>query len=75
MGHTFVISSWRSGDIKAHAACWKIQPYTRILVSTVDGRTLDVPPSAILHPDVKNLEIGGTSVNTNYRMNIHENTA
>jgi hypothetical protein len=65
MGHTLCISSVRSGDIKAHAACWKIQPYIRILVSMADGRTFDVPPSAILHPDVKKVDIGGTSVNTN----------
>jgi hypothetical protein len=44
-------------------------------VSTADGRTFDVPPSAILHPDVKHMDIGGTSVNTNYKMSIHGNAA
>jgi hypothetical protein len=68
-------ATWRSGDVKAHAACWKIRPYSRILVSTADGRTFDVPPSAVINPDVKNMDIGGTSFNTNYKMSINGNSA
>lgn len=63
-------ATWRSGDVKAHAACWEIKPYSRILVSTTDGRTFDVPPASIINPDVKSMDLGGTSVNTNYKMSI-----
>ena len=68
-------ATWRSGDVKAHAVCWEIRPYSRILVSTADGRTIDVPPAAIINPDVKNMDLGGTSVNTNYKMSIGDDRA
>jgi hypothetical protein len=31
-------ATWRIADIKGHADCWHIQPYTRILVSTADAK-------------------------------------
>lgn len=68
-------ATWRSGDVKAHAALWKIQPYSRILVSTADGKTFDVPPSAILNPDIKDMDLGGTSTNSNYKMKIYGDNA
>ncbi|GEM_PF-5649487 len=30
-------ATWRAGDVAGHAACWHLQPYSRILVSTADG--------------------------------------
>jgi len=66
-------SSWRLGDSKAHAACWQIQPYSKILISTADGKTLDIPAAEIVKPIVK--ASGGTSINTNYKMSIHEDNA
>ncbi|HEU4788722.1 MAG TPA: endo-arabinase [Flavobacterium sp.] len=66
-------SSWRLGDSKTHAACWHIQPYSKILISTVDGKTLDIPPEDIIKPIVN--ASGGTSINTNYKMSIHDDNA
>jgi hypothetical protein len=66
-------SSWRSGDSKTHAACWKIQPYSKILISTVDGKALDIPAEDIVKPIVN--ASGGTSKNTNYKMSIHDDNA
>lgn len=68
-------ATWRSGDVKAHAALWKIQPYSRILVSTPDGKTYDVPPVSILHPNTKDMDLGGTSVNANYNIKVYGNNA
>ena len=68
-------STWRSRDIKGHADCWKIQPYSRILVSTGDSVVLDVPPDAMINPTSQNMGHGGTFVNTNYKMNISGNNA
>ena len=68
-------ATWRSGDGKAHADCWHIQPYSRILVSTGDGVTIDVPPSAMANPSPKGMGNGGVSVNTNYKMSINGNSA
>ncbi|MDR6846489.1 endo-arabinase [Flavobacterium granuli] len=66
-------SSWRLGDSEAHAACWHIQPYSKILISTVDGKALDIPAEDIIKP-IANAS-GGTSMNTNYKMSIHDNNA
>lgn len=66
-------ATWRSGDSKAHAECWYIQPYSKVLVSTADGITLDIPPSAMVRPIANST--GGSSVNTDYKMSIHGDNA
>ena len=66
-------ATWQAGDIKAHADCWHIQPYSRILVSTADGSIIDVPPAKMINPT--KMGNGGVSVQTNYKMNISGNNA
>ena len=66
-------ATWQAGDIKAHADCWHIQPYSRILVSMADGSIIDVPPANIINPS--KMGNGGVSVRTNYKMNISGNNA
>lgn len=68
-------STWRSGDIKGHADCWHIQPYSRILVSTGDSTVFDVPPEVMVNPPSNSIGKGGTSVNTNYKIAIHGDNA
>ena len=68
-------ATWRSGDIKGHAECWKIQPYSRILVSTGDGNVIDVPPGNMISPPGQKMGTGGSSVNTNYKINISGDNA
>lgn len=63
-------STWRSGDVKAHAECWHIQPYSRILVSTADGRVIDVPVELMIHPSKDMVGRGGTAELSNFKMNI-----
>lgn len=68
-------STWRSGDIQGHADCWHIQPYSRIIVSTSDGKVLDIPPEIMINPSPEMVGSGGTSINTNYRISINGSTA
>lgn len=68
-------ATYRSGDSKAHASCWYIQPYSRILVSTTDGSTYDVPPSEMVKISEDTPPRGGSSKNSDYRMSINGNTA
>ena len=63
-------ATWRSGDFQAHAACWHIQPYSKILVSTTSGQVFDVPPTAMKDPNAP-MGDGGSSENSNYQMSIH----
>lgn len=67
-------ATWRSGDVKGHADCWHIQPYSRILVSLPDT-VLDVPPALMINPPADMIGEGGYSVNSNYKMNISGNNA
>ncbi len=68
-------ATWRSGDLKAHADCWHIQPYSKILISTADGRFIDLPPSSMINPPAGFAGRGGYSVNSNYNISIHGNDA
>ena len=68
-------ATWRSGDIKAHADCWLIRPYSRILISTGDSTVIDVPPSLMINPPPSITGQGGYSINTDYRMSIRDNNA
>lgn len=68
-------ATWRSGDVKEHADCWHIQPYSRILVSAGDGAVYDVPPASIINPPANSMGKGGYSINTNYKMSINGNSA
>ena len=68
-------ATWRSGDTAAHAACWHIQPYSKILVSTVDGKCYDIPPEAMVHPSAAQVAPGGSATNSNYNFSIHGNDA
>ncbi len=68
-------ATWRSGDVKAHADCWAVKPYSRILVSTQDGSSFDVPPALMLNPPENMMGNGGTSKNSNYKMNISGDNA
>lgn len=68
-------ATWRLQDAKGHAECWEIKPYSRILVSTPDGKTYDVPPTAMIDSNPKNMGNGGTATNSNYKMNVQKKTA
>jgi hypothetical protein len=68
-------ATWRSGDVKGHASCWAIKPYSKILVSTGDSNVIDVKPDLMIHPTAGMVGQGGTSFNTNYKMNINGNNA
>lgn len=68
-------ATWRARDSKGHTECWYIQPYSRILVSTSEGITIDVPPAAMINTNPNAMGNGGSSVNTNYKMSIHKNNA
>ncbi len=67
--------TWRSGDVAGHASCWVIKPYSRILVSTLEGNVIDVPPSIMITPPSNMIGGGGSSINTNYKMKVSGNYA
>jgi hypothetical protein len=68
-------ATWRSGDAKGHAGCWKIQPYSRVLVSTAEGKMYDVPTATIANSVATTASRGGASSNSNYKISIIGNSA
>jgi hypothetical protein len=67
-------STWRSGDSAAHADCWKIEPFSTVIIITAD-KTFSIPAEKLAHATKENMGKGGTSKNFNYIMNIHGNNA
>jgi TolB protein len=68
-------TTWRTGDVKAHAEYWAERPNGRILISTADGRSLDIPPSVMINPPANMVGNGGFSFHTNYKMSIGDKSA
>lgn len=62
--------TWRIKDVKAHAECWAIKPYGRIIVSTEDGTAYDLSPTEMVSVKAEMMGFEGSSVNTNYRFFI-----
>lgn len=67
-------ATWRAGDAKGHAECWEIRPYSRVLVSLPDGTHIDVKPETMKQQS-EAMGGGGSSLNTNYQIAIHGNSA
>jgi hypothetical protein len=63
-------TTFRSGDAKAYADCWKIQPYSVILISTADGKAITIPAETLTKSS-SSMGQGGFATATNYRMSIH----
>lgn len=63
-------ATWRSGDVAGHAACWHVQPYSRILVSAGNGEVYDVPAANMLKA-ANGMGQGGSSSNSNYQWAIN----
>jgi hypothetical protein len=67
-------STFRSGDSAAHADCWKIEPFSTVIIITAD-KTFSIPAEKLAHATKENMGKGETSKNSNYIMNIHGNNA
>ena len=64
-------TTFRSGDAKGYADCWKIQPYSVILISTGDGKAVTIPAGMMGQPS-SYMGQGGFATATNYKMSIHK---
>lgn len=62
--------TFRSGDAKGYADCWKIEPYSIILVSSADGKVTSMPAEEIAKTSPY-MGQGGFATTSNYKMSIH----
>lgn len=63
-------TTFRSGNAKAYADCWKIQPYSIILISTADGKAMSIPAKAMVQSS-SYMGQGGFATAANYKMSLH----
>jgi len=68
-------ASWRNRDSATHADCWYIQPYSSVLVSTTDGKTLDIPATAMITASPERMGNGGSAVNSQYKISVQGKSA
>jgi hypothetical protein len=68
-------ATWRAGDVKAHADCWVIRPYSRILISTGDGRVIDLDPKIMINPPANLLGNGGKAIISKLKLSINGTSA
>lgn len=68
-------ATWRMGDAKVHADCWKAKPNGRVLISTSDGRFLDFPAESIANAPASMMTSGGISLHSNYKLSIGNTSA
>jgi len=68
-------ATWRAGDVKGHAECWQIRPYGRILISTTDGRVMDLDPQIIVNPPSNMTGNGGKAIISKMKMGVTDNSA
>lgn len=68
-------ATWRMGDAKSHAECWAVKPNGRVLISTTDGRVLDIPSDRIANAPASMMNGGGFSIHSNYKMSIGNTSA
>ncbi len=67
--------AWRTADVGAFKSCWEQRPYNTVLVSTTNGRVLDLNPNFILNASAASMGGGGFSVHTNFVFSIYDNSA
>jgi hypothetical protein len=63
-------TTFRSGDAKGYADCWQVRPYSVVLVSTADGKSMSVSADMMVKPS-PHMGKGGFATATNYKMSIH----
>lgn len=67
--------TWLVADIQGHAACWKVQPYSFVIVGLGDGTCISLNTDQIRTPDPKVMGGGGTFENSRYNIHVNGNTA
>ncbi len=67
--------TWRMGDKEGHAECWLERPYGRIMVSTADGNTFNLPSKTMIAPQPGMMGNGGFAFHSDYSMKIGRDMA
>ena len=67
--------TWRMGDKEGHAECWLERPYGRIMVSTADGNTFNLPSKTMIDPQPGMMGNGGFAFHSDYSMKIGRDMA
>jgi hypothetical protein len=67
--------TWLTADMQGYTACWKVQPYSFIIVGMEDGTCISLNADQMRTPDPKVMGGGGTFENSQYNIRVNGNTA
>ncbi|MDX2070116.1 MAG: hypothetical protein SFV55_16935 [Haliscomenobacter sp.] len=62
-------AAWNAGNLQAQMACWQIQPYSRALITDVDGTHYEMSAEMMKKPDPITAS-GATATNSNYLISV-----
>lgn len=62
-------AAWNAGNLQAQMACWQVQPYSRGLITDVDGTHYDMSAEMMKIPGPITPN-GATSTNSNYLISV-----
>jgi hypothetical protein len=66
--------AWLDKDVATYKNCWEIRPYSRIVVTTEDGQTMNITAEQMKTVNADVMGGGGTFANSNYLIHVEGNT-
>lgn len=68
-------TTWRAADREGHAACWVVRPYGKILISTADGKVIELTSAQAIAAPKSAMGKGGKAILSDFSFSIQDHTA
>lgn len=68
-------ATWRIGEVNGHANQWQSRPYNSVLISTANGKFLELDPNMMFNPPATSIGSGGFSIHSNHQFSIYPTNA
>lgn len=68
-------ATWRAADPVAHAACWAVRPYGKILISTAEGQVMELSSEQVVNAPKSVMGKGGKAVLSDFSFCIQDQSA
>jgi hypothetical protein len=67
--------AWLDKDVATYVKCWEIRPYSRIVVTTEEGQTMNITAEQMKTVSADVMGGNATFANSNYQIHVEGNTA
>ncbi|MEY2692190.1 MAG: hypothetical protein RIT03_580 [Bacteroidota bacterium] len=68
-------ATWRAADPIAHAACWDVKPYGKIIISTADGQVIELSSEQVVNAPKSAMGKGGKAILSDFSFSIQDQSA